>query len=300
MKIKTYVKHPSSILVNISNIIPIKFIGDRTYLKIKYRLIFGKKLNLQKPDTFNEKIQWLKLNDRKDIYTKMVDKFEAKKIVANIIGDEYIIPTLGVWNTFEQIDFNKLPNQFVLKPTHTSGNVFICKDKSTIEFNTLKKMVKKWMKRQYYYYQREWPYKNIKPRIIAEQFMEADDKKELNDYKIFCFNGVAKIILVCSNRKGLFKNTDFFDTEWNLLPFTRERHTNNINGIDRPMNLNKMVDIANKLSKNIPFVRVDLYEINRKVYFGELTFYPSTGFEGFEPEEWDKNLGEMLELPKKN
>ena len=195
-KIIKYIKHPSNVIVYLMNKGHFKWLDDKTYLKIKYRIIMNKKLNLEKPQTFNEKLQWLKLYDRNSEYTKMVDKYEAKKYVANIIGEEYIIPTLGVWDKFEDINFERLPNQFVLKPTHTSGNVFICKDKNNIDYGKLKTEIKKWMKRRYYYFHREWPYKNVKPRIIAEQYME-DESGELIDYKIYAFNGKCDYVMVC-------------------------------------------------------------------------------------------------------
>lgn len=299
-KIVKYIKRPSNILLYLMNKNFFKWIPDEKYITIKYKLEMNQKLNLKEPKTFNEKLQWLKLYDRKPEYTKMVDKYEAKKYVANIIGKKYIIPTLGVWDKFEDIEFDKLPKQFVLKPTHTSGNVFICKDKEKINYKQLRKMINKWLKRDYYLVHREWPYKNIKPKIIAEQYMVDDSGMKLKDYKFFCFNGIAQTILVCSNRNGSFKNTNFYDINWNLQPFTREKHKNSNEQIKKPKNLDEMITVAEKLSKDIPFVRVDLYEINGKVYFGELTFYPSSGFEGFEPEEWDKKLGDMLELPTKN
>ena len=299
-KIIKYIKKPSNVLLYLMNKNFFKWIPDEKYITIKYKLEMNQKLNLKEPKTFNEKLQWLKLYDRNPEYTKMVDKYEAKKYVADIIGQEYIIPTLGVWDKFEDIEFDKLPKQFVLKPTHTSGNVFICKDKEKINYKQLRKMINKWLKRDYYLVHREWPYKNIKPKIIAEQYMVDDSGMKLKDYKFFCFNGIAQTILVCSNRNGSFKNTNFYDINWNLQPFTREKHKNSNEQIKKPKNLDEMITVAEKLSKDIPFVRVDLYEINGKVYFGELTFYPSSGFEGFEPEEWDKKLGDMLELPTKN
>lgn len=299
-KIIKYIKKPSNVLLYLMNKNFFKWIPDEKYITIKYKLEMNQKLNLKEPKTFNEKLQWLKLYDRNPEYTKMVNKYEAKKYVADIIGQEYIISTLGVWDKFEDIEFDKLPKQFVLKPTHTSGNVFICKDKEKINYKQLRKMINKWLKRDYYLVHREWPYKNIKPKIIAEQYMVDDSGMKLKDYKFFCFNGIAQTILVCSNRNGSFKNTNFYDISWNLQPFTREKHKNSNEQIKKPKNLDEMITVAEKLSKDIPFVRVDLYEINGKVYFGELTFYPSSGFEGFEPEEWDKKLGDMLELPTKN
>ena len=293
-KLVEFLKSPLKIFVYFNNR-NIKILSDINYLKLRYKITFHKKLNLDNPQTFNEKLQWLKLNDRKEIYTTMVDKYEAKKYVANIIGDEYIIPTIGIYNSFDEIDFNKLPNKFVMKCTHDSGGLVICKDKNKLDINEARKKINKSLKNNYYYGGREWPYKNVKPRIIIEKYMGSN----LNDYKIFCFNGVPKYILVCSNRNGNFKNTDFYDVNWNLMPFTREKHQNNPIGISKPENLNEMLLIAEKLSKDIPFVRVDLYDIKNKIYFGEMTFYPSAGFEGFSPVEWDKKLGDMIKLPRK-
>lgn len=273
-------------------------IDDKSFLEILYKRKFGKNLNLEDPKTFNEKMQWLKLYDRNPKYTNMVDKYEAKKYVSNIIGKEYIIPTLGIWDKFEDIDFKKLPNKFVLKPTHTSGNVFICKDKNQIDYKKLKKGVDKWLKRNYYYTGREWPYKNIKPRIIAETYMKNKDEVGLKDYKFMCFNGKVKCSFVCSNRnskEGL--NVDFYDLNWNKMPFTRH-YPNSKENIKKPINYELMIELSEKLAADIPFVRVDFYEVNGKIYFGELTFYPGSGFEEFYPEEYDKILGDMLKLPK--
>lgn len=297
-KIIKYMKHPMNIILYLMNKGCFKWIGDKKYLEIKYKIIIGKKLNVNNPQTFNEKLQWLKLYDRNPEYTNMVDKYEAKKYVANIIGEKYIIPTLGVWDKFEDIDFNKLPNQFVLKPTHTSGNVFICKNKNSINYNKLKKDVNKWLKRKYYYLHREWPYKNVKFQIIAEKYMRDETEIELKDYKFMCFNGKVKCSFVCSNRnskQGL--NVDFFDLDWNKMPFERH-YKNSKENISKPKNYELMIQLSEKLSTNIPFVRVDFYEINGRVYFGELTFYPGSGFEEFSPEKYDKILGDMLELPK--
>ena len=208
-KIIKYIKKPSNVLLYLMNKNFFKWIPDEKYITIKYKLEMNQKLNLKEPKTFNEKLQWLKLYDRNPEYTKMVNKYEAKKYVADIIGQEYIISTLGVWDKFEDIEFDKLPKQFVLKPTHTSGNVFICKDKEKINYKQLRKMINKWLKRDYYLVHREWPYKNIKPKIIAEQYMVDDSGMKLKDYKFFCFNGIAQTILVCSNRNGSFKNTNF-------------------------------------------------------------------------------------------
>ena len=200
-KIISYIVEPKKIILYLMNKNYLSFIPDETFLKMKYKLMMGKKLDLENPKTFNEKLQWLKLHDRNPEYTKMVDKYEAKEYVANIIGKEYIIPTLGVWDKFDDIDFDALPNEFVLKPTHTSGNVFICKDKSKIDYKKLKKQVNKWLKRDYYKIHREWPYKNVKPRIIAEEYMENKDHTSIKDYKFYCFNGQADYVMICTGRE---------------------------------------------------------------------------------------------------
>lgn len=294
-KIIKVIKKPSLIILYLMNKGFFNWLNDKTYLKIKYKLVMGKKLNLENPKTFNEKLQWLKLYDRKDIYTKMVDKYEAKKYVSNVIGEEYIIPTLGIYDSFEEIDFSILPEQFVVKPTHTSGNIFICTDKSKINYKDLKKETTKWLNRNYYYSGREWPYKSIKPRIIIEEYMEDKNTKDLLDYKLMCFNGKVKCSFVCSNRKKELY-VDFYDLNWNKMPF--ERHYKNSKKIiTEPRNYKLMIELSEKLAKNIPFIRADWYEINERLYFGELTFYPGSGFEEFKPEKWDEILGQMIELP---
>lgn len=294
-KIFDYLKHPYKFLYALNNK-GLIYLNDKSFLKIRYRCTFNRKLDLNNPQTFNEKLQWLKLHDRKEVYTTMVDKFDAKQYVSNIIGEEYIIPTIGVYNSFDEIDFKKLPNQFVMKCTHDSGGLIICKNKNNLNVDNSRSIITKCLNKNYYPLGREWPYKNVKPRIIIEKYMKDNQETDLKDYKIFCFNGVPEVILVCSNRNGSYKNTDFYDTAWNLLPFTREKHTNNPQGIAKPHNLQKMLEIASVLSKDIPFVRVDLYEINKKIYFGELTFFPSAGFEGFSPIEWDYKLGEKINI----
>lgn len=274
------------------------FLDDKIYLKLKNIILLNKKLNSDEPQTFNEKLQWLKLYDRKPEYTNMVDKYEVKKYIASVIGEEYIIPTLGVWDNFDDIDFDKLPNKFVLKCTHDSGGLIVCKDKSKLDKKESSKKISKSLKRNYYYSSREWPYKNVKPRIIAEKFIEDKKSKDLKDYKFMCFNGKVKCSFVCSNRNsdnGL--NVDFFDLDWNKMPFERH-YPNSTIAIPKPENYDLMIELSEKLAKNIPFVRVDFYEVNGKVYFGELTFFPGAGFEEFTPESWDYTLGSWIELPK--
>ena len=290
------IKFIKKISIYILTKINFKCIKDKTFIKIKYYFVMDKKLNLENPKTFNEKLQWLKLYDRNPEYTKMVDKYEAKKYVLNLIGEEHIIPTLGIYNNFEEINLAKLPDKFVIKPTHTSGNVYICKDKNIINLEKLRKLINKWLKRKYYYLHREWPYKNIKPRIIIEKYMSTEKQPELIDYKFFCFNGEPKILLVCSGRSKKLKKT-WFDVKWNKLDL-EEGNCETDDTLKKPKNLDLMIELARKLSRKIPFVRIDFYENDSRVYFSEITFYPNSGFEKFKPEKYDKILGDMIELPK--
>jgi len=273
-----------------------KILPDDIFLKIKYKLHIGKKLNLTTPQTFNEKLQWLKLYDRNPIYTQLVDKYEVRKYISKTIGEDYLIPLIGVWDKFEDIDFSKLPNQFVLKPNHTSGNIFICKDKSNIDYVKLKKEVNMWLKRRYYWVHREWPYKNVKPRIICEKYMVDESGVELKDYKIFCFSGEPKIIQVDYNRFTSHKR-NLYDTEWNYINASIKYPTDPNIKIKKPEKLNIMLDLARVLAKDYPHVRIDFYSIKDKVYFGEMTFYHGAGFETFNPEDFQIQMGEWIKLP---
>lgn len=272
------------------------FLSDENYLKVLFYHRLGYKLNLNNPKTFNEKLQWLKLNDQHEEYSKMVDKIEAKKYVASIIGEKYIIPTLGIWNNVDEIEWNLLPNQFVIKSSDDSGGVIVCKDKTTLDVDKARKKLQR--KNNYYKYNKEYPYRNLKHRIIAEKYLEDESKYELKDYKIFCFNGEPRLLFVATDRlkKGEETKFDFYDTDWNHLPFTNG-HPNNPNPIEKPRNFNEMLDIARKLSVGIPQVRIDLYNCNGNIYFGEITFFHWSGTMAFEPMEWDYKLGEMIHLP---
>lgn len=295
-KIIKYIKHPSKFLVWLCSKNFFWFLNDYTFLKMKYRLVVGKKLDLKKPKTFNEKLQWLKLYDRNPLYTTMVDKYEAKKYVASIIGEEYIIPTLGVYNHFDEIDFDKLPNQFVIKCTHDSGGLVIVKDKKNLNIKEAKKKIEKCLKRNFFYSGREWPYKNVKPRIIIEKYMVDESQKELKDYKVFNFDGKAKIIQVDFDRFIEHKR-NLYDTDWKYIEAVIQYPTDKNVKIDKPKSLNKMLELAEKLSKNIPHVRADFYSIDDKIYFGELTFYHESGFGKFNPEEFGEELGAWINLP---
>lgn len=272
--------------------------SDKTYLQCKWWVNNGKKLDLENPVTFNEKLQWLKLYNRNPMYTTMVDKYEAKKYVANIISDEHIIPTLGIYDSVEDIDFDSLPNQFVLKCTHDSGGIVICQDKTQLNRKEAIKKLRKGLKSNFYWTNREWPYKNVTPRIIAEKYMTNGDG-ELRDYKFFCFDGVPRVMFIASDRFNKEEETkfDFFDMEFNHLPF-RNGHPNATKPIERPAEFDEMRMLASKLSKGIPQVRVDFYDVNGQIYFGEMTFFHWSGFVKFDPEEWDYKIGEMIELPR--
>lgn len=276
------------------------FVPDKVYLKNTYRCLMGEKLDLKKPISFNAKMQWLKLYDRQVEYVQMVDKYLAKDYVKNLIGEKYIIPTIGVWNHFDEIEISKLPTKFVLKTTHGSGNhdVLICKDKSKFDFLKARRILEKSLKTNCYLSTSEWVYKNISPRILCEEIVEDPCHSDLRDYKFMCFNGKVKCSFVCSGRNTLSGlHVTFYDREWNIMPFERN-HPVEKRGIDKPQNYEEMVYLAEKLSSGIPFLRVDFYDVSGKIYFGELTFYPGSGFEKFKPREWDDILGDWIELPQ--
>lgn len=279
----------------------LNWIPDRIYVQIMFWIKLGRKPNLRKPQSYNEKLQWLKLYYHIPEYTILVDKYEVKEKVAEKIGEEYIIPTLNVWEHFEDIDFTSLPDQFVLKCTHDSGGIVVCKDKSKLDIGKARAKIERSMKRNYYWGNREWPYKNVKPRIIAEKYMEDCDKQELSDYKFFCFDGHVKGLLVVTDRmnKDVSTKFDYFDENFNHFPFTN-RHPNADKTPEKPLLFNEMKRIAEDLSVGMPHVRVDLYEVNGKIYFGEFTFFPHSGTLPFTPMKWDYIFGEWLNLPEKH
>lgn len=272
---------------------------DERFLKKKYYYKMGKKIDLNNPESFNEKLQWLKLNDRKKKYSIMVDKYAVKSYVSERIGEEYIIPTLGVWDRPEQITWDLLPNQFVLKVTHDSGGVIICKEKKSFNKKVAIEKISKSLKHNYYLENREWPYKNVPRKIIAEAYMEDNETKELRDYKFFCFGGIVKFFKIDFDRQ-VGHRANYYDIRGHLLPFGEVVCPPVIGKkLIMPINLQKMIELSQKLSEGHPFLRVDFYEVNGKVYFGELTFFPATGMGKFTPEEWDKKIGEWVMLPQK-
>ncbi|MBQ0030423.1 MAG: hypothetical protein KBT32_08310 [Bacteroidales bacterium] len=274
------------------------WLPDDVYLKLRFRLKMGERLNLKNPKTFNEKLQWLKLYNRKPEYTTLVDKYAVKEYVATRIGNEYIIPTIGVWDSVEDIEWNKLPDQFVLKTTHGGGGtgVVICNEKNVFDKKKAIDSLKNSMKSDIYRSYREWPYKNVPRKIIAEQYM-TDADGQLKDYKFFCFNGEVKFFKVDFNRFTGHR-ANYYSAEGVLQKFGEKCYLPDFNTeIKMPENIETMISLAEQLSKNIPFLRVDFYNVDGKIFFGEMTFFPAAGMGKFEPEEWDTTIGDLLTLP---
>lgn len=299
--ISFYLTHPKKTLFYIF-ITFSHFLPDRLHLKLLYRFEMGKNLDLDNPQTFCEKLQWLKLYNRKAEYTTMVDKLAVKKYVTDKIGSQYVIPVLGVWERPEDIDFESLPERFVLKTTNGGGGegVYICKDKRMIDKREAIRMMSHSMKADIYKARVEWAYKNVPKRIFAEQYMEdKPDVADLPDYKWYCFNGSPTFCQVIKDRSSK-ETIDFFDTDWNHQEFVglnpNVTHAQVLP--ERPAHLETQIHIAKELSKDIPFSRIDLYEINNKVYFGEITLYPASGIGKFRPEQYDQILGQLLVLPE--
>ena len=321
-KIISFIKNPYRLFFVLTQKGYFKGMSDRTYLKLMFRACTQKKLNLKSPKTYNEKLQWLKLHDRNPLYTTLVDKYEVKKYIADKIGEDYVIPTLGVWDSFDEIDFDSLPEQFVLKCTHDSGGLVICRDKSTLDLDKARDKITKSLKTNYFWHAREWPYKNVKPRIIAEEYISpvSDDlsnknhsensclniqrKHGLLDYKFMCFDGHVKALFLdigvigngTDHAHEYYRNV--YDESGNLLS-CKETRDNYPTDIELPDNLNEMVQIAEKLSVGIPHVRVDLYNLDGKqIKVGELTFYHGAGLSNtFIPENWDETFGSWIKLP---
>ncbi len=303
--LKYYIKNPNRIYAFFSSRGILNWLPDKYYLKLSYRMNMHKKLNLKNPKSFNEKLQWIKLYDRNPEYSRIVDKYEVKKYVAETIGEEYIIPTLGVWDKFDDINFDELPNEFVLKCTHDSGGLVICRNKADFDMQSARNKIDRSLKRNYFYHGREWPYKNVKPRIIAEVYMDdflPNEKgygKGLTDYKFFTFNGITKMLYISHGLEDhSTAKISFFDLNGELMPFKRVDYAGFEHKINMPANIEKMIELSNYLSQKIaaPFLRVDLYEISGKIYFSELTFSPCGGNIPFDPPEWDEKLGEWVNI----
>lgn len=274
-----------------------QFVNDEVYLRILYRLRTGKKLNLKKPVRFNEKINWLKVNYRTPLHTLVADKYEVRSYVEKKVGSEFLVPLLGVYDSFDEINFSQLPNQFILKATHGSGWNMICNNKNEFDINLARKNFNLWLDTNYYYPSRNWEYKNIRPRIICEKLLVPKNNQSLNDYKIHCFDGLAKYIQVVLNRDNSNEiKQAFFDPKWKRQSFNRELYSKADRDVKRPNHLREMIDVAQKLSVAFTYSRIDLYNCNGKIYFGEITLSPSSGMGKFKPDKYDYELGEMILL----
>jgi hypothetical protein len=273
-----------------------KYISDKDYQSLVYYRRYGEWIDWENPKTFNEKLQWLKVYNRRPEYTDMVDKIKVKEYVAKKLGEEYIIPTLGVWDRAEDIGINQLPDKFVLKCNHDSGSVCICKDKSTFDFEAAKRKLNRCLKKNLFRAGREWPYKNVECKIFAETYMEDKETNELRDYKIFNFNGEPRYIQVDYNR-FVHHMRNIYDVDWNKMSFDFNYSSNPDCTIAKPSVLTQMLDAAKLLAKDMPFARTDFYLVNGVIYFGEITFYPEAGWGRFNPSEWNRKLGDMLILP---
>ncbi|MCG5102603.1 ATP-grasp fold amidoligase family protein [Oceanobacillus alkalisoli] len=276
----------------------LNFLPDKAYIKLVYYLKMKKKLDLNDTKEYNEKLQWLKLYDRKPYYEKIVDKYEVREIIKNKIGEDYLTPIYGIWENFDDIDFSELPSKFVIKCTHDSGGVVICEDKNSFNIQRARKKINKSMNRNYFWRGREWPYKNLKPRIICEQFIEQDDGEELRDYRFFCFNGEPKFISVdfsITDKSRTRRN--LYDLDWNLMDeemsYPKELNIN----VNKPNKLEEMIELSKILSSDIPHVRVDFYYVGGKIRFGEMTLFHQSGLGEIRPAKFNKKMGSWLKLP---
>ena len=299
-KIRTFIENPQYFITSPAAKGWLNWVPDSLYLKVLYRVIMGRKLNLKNPKEYNEKLQWLKLNDRKPEYSTMVDKYEVRGYIEDLLGDKYLIPCLGIYDSVDDIDIDALPDRFVLKCTHDSGSVEICKDKSSFDIEGARHRLSQAMKRNYYATYREWPYKYVKPRIIAEGYLEGDGG-DLKDYKVMCFNGEAKIIEVHENRfvEGKVHTQTFYDREWSIVTLTQVETVTVDRPSERPRQLEEILRLSELLAKNMYHARIDWYIEGDKIFFGEITFFDGSGFESFSTPEMERMLGDMINLPEK-
>ena len=298
-KVRMFFNHPD-IRFYLAKLGLDKRMSDEQYLRRAFRVYMGRELDLDKPQTYNEKLQWLKLYDRRELYTTLVDKYAVKQWVSERIGPEHVIPTLGAWDHFDQIDFDALPDRFVLKCTHDSGGLVIVRDKKAMDRQAVRQRMEAVLRRDYYLPFREWPYKDVPRRIIAEEYIEDPTSSHgLHDYKIFTFDGKAKLFFVTSDRGAAIPQTnDYFDMDGNKLPINWI-HPPSDRPFERPAGFEKMVEMAECLAEGIPHVRVDFYDISGRILFGEMTMYTAAGFTPIQPAEYDLILGQYLNLPEK-
>lgn len=273
-------------------------VSDERYIKWFYYLVFGKRINLDNPTTYSEKLQWLKLHDKRDIYTQLVDKYRSRFYTEKLLGNQdNLIPLLGVWDSFDEIDFDKLPQQFVLKTNHDSQGVIVCKDKSLFDKDAARKKLTKCLKHNYFWNSREYPYKEVPRKIIAEKFMVDNRYGELRDYKFFCFNGKCEFFFIATGRSTGNVMFDFFDRNLKTIPVV-QGHPHAPQLPDIPNNIEEMIAMAEKLGAGFPQIRIDLYNIDGKIYVGEYTIFHFGGLMPFEPESYDESFGKYIQLPK--
>lgn len=298
-KVRFYSAHPYERRIRILHLMA-PVIPDRLFLKLKYRICLGRPLHLAAPVTFTEKLQWLKLYDRKPDYVTMVDKVAAKEWASSVIGKEHIIKTFQVCSCFDDIDFDSLPDRFVIKTNHSGGStgVVVCTGKSSLDMADSKRRIDRSLNSSTFLYSREWPYKNVKRQILCEEYL-SDESEDLRDYKFYCFNGVPKVLLVASNRSTTH-NFNYFDMDFCPLQIESRYGAPSSDIITPPDGWDEMVRLVRKLSAGIPHVRVDMYDVNGKVYFGEMTFYDSSGFDDMNSDEWNTRFGDWITLPDRN
>ena len=293
-----YLKNPFKAIIPLADRGMFNWLSDEPYLKLAYWSKTGKRLNLENPKEYNEKLQWLKINDRKSVYSEYVDKYAVREHIAKKIGKKYLIPLIGVYDSVDDIEWDKLPNSFVLKCTHGSSCNIICKNKTTLDIEESKLKLNKWMKKNWYWFGREWPYKDVTPRIICEEFITKDNTIP-EDYKIMCFNGKPKYIQIHRDRFGTDYTQDFYDLDGNLMPFNNIGYKNSDIKKLNIKDFSEMLELASKLCKDTYQLRVDFYRVEGKIYFGELTFFDASGFAEFEPEEYNYIVGNGIALPIK-
>jgi len=296
-KLKSVIKKPKLLLIK-----PLMFLsplfGDKIYIKMLFPLKVGYKLNLKNPQSFNEKLQWLKLYYRDPLLPNLVDKYEYKEYVKKNVGEQFVIKTYGVWTSVEEIDFDNLPSQFVLKTTHDQGGIIVCRDKSNFDIVRAKKKLQKHLNRNLYYLFREWVYNNVQPRIIAEEYLEDISTEGLKDYKFYCFDGVPKLMYITCGKQKDINYIDFYDMDFNYIDIKRPKFKQFGNNHIKPKNWDLMIEFSKKMSQGQPHVRIDFYNVNDKLYFGEFTLFQGGGLMPFYPEKWDYMLGEYISLPK--
>lgn len=299
-KVQKAVADPWYIIRGLASKNLLNFLSDRTYLKLMYYAHFQTKLNLSEPQTYNEKLQWLKLYHRNPEYTIMVDKYEVRDYIREKIGEKYLNTLLGVWKTPEEIDFEELPDKFVLKTTHNSGGYVICDNKDKLDWESAKQILSKYLNKNYFNIGREYPYLNVEPRVIAEEFLEQDNGEELRDYRFFCFNGEPKFVSVdfsITDKSRTRRN--LYDLNWDLLEASISYPHEEDFIVNKPDKFEEMIQLSKQISKGIPHTRVDFYYINKQIIFGEITFYHQNGWGKFTPEEFNKQLGDWITLPEK-